>query len=129
MLKESYPYYLANKPVFDNTDLEVTDKFSGEVVTRVAMAGAGAIQEAFDKAEEAREAMQALPAYHRQEVLNHCVHRFIERQEELGSEPDTLGLVPRIGCLDLPLRSREEVDDPGHSSRSSNRRRKSSQDV
>jgi len=84
MLKESYPYYLANKPVFDNTDLEVTDKFSGEVVTRVAMAGAGAIQEAFDKAEEAREAMQALPAYHRQEVLNHCVHRFIERQEELA---------------------------------------------
>ena len=84
MLKESYPYYLANKPVFANTDLEVTDKFSGEVVTRVAMAGAGAIQEAFDKAEAARAAMQALPAYHRQEVLNHCVHRFIERQEELA---------------------------------------------
>jgi acyl-CoA reductase-like NAD-dependent aldehyde dehydrogenase len=84
MLKESYPYYLANKPVFANTDLEVTDKFSGEVATRVAMAGGPAIQEAFDKAAEAREAMQALPAYHRQEVLNHCVHRFIERQEELA---------------------------------------------
>jgi len=84
MLKEEYPYYLANKPVFANDDLEVTDKYSGEVVTRVAMADAAAIQEAFDKAETAREAMQAMPAYHRQEILNHCVHRFIERQDELA---------------------------------------------
>jgi acyl-CoA reductase-like NAD-dependent aldehyde dehydrogenase len=84
MLKESYPYYLANKAVYDNTDLEVTDKYSGEVVTRVAMADANAIQEAFDRAEGARETMQAMPAYHRQEVLNHCVHRFAERQDELA---------------------------------------------
>ena len=84
MLEKSYPYYLANKPVNANTDLEVTDKYSGEVVTRVAMADAGAIEEAFDKADAAREAMQALPAYYRQEVLNHCVKRFTERQDELA---------------------------------------------
>ena len=84
MLEKSYPYYLANKPVNANTDLEVTDKYSGKVVTRVAMADAGAIEEAFDKADAAREAMQALPAYHRQEVLNHCVKRFTERQDELA---------------------------------------------
>ena len=84
MLEKSYPYYLANKPVNANTDLEVTDKYSGKVVTRVAMADAGAIEEAFDKADAAREAMQALPAYYRQEVLNHCVKRFTERQDELA---------------------------------------------
>ena len=84
MLNATYPYYLANKAVFANTDLEVTDKFSGEVVCRVAMAGEETIREAFDKAEAARYAMQAMPAYHRQEILNHCVHRFIERQEELA---------------------------------------------
>jgi acyl-CoA reductase-like NAD-dependent aldehyde dehydrogenase len=84
MLKDSYPYYLANKPVYANADLEVTDKFSGEVVTRVALAGEEAIREAFDRAETAREAMQALPAYHRQEILYHCVDRFTERQEELA---------------------------------------------
>jgi acyl-CoA reductase-like NAD-dependent aldehyde dehydrogenase len=84
MLEETYPYYLANKPVHANTDLEVTDKYSGEVVSRVAMAGEDAIREAFDKAEAAREAMQELPAFHRQEVLNHCVRRFTERQEELA---------------------------------------------
>lgn len=84
MLKESYPYYLANKPVAANTDLEVTDKYTGKVATRVAMAGEEAISEGIAKAHAAVEAMQALPAYHRQEVLNHCVHRFIERQEELA---------------------------------------------
>ena len=43
MLQETYPYYLANKPVSPNADLEVTDKYTGEVATRVAMADAAAI--------------------------------------------------------------------------------------
>lgn len=30
-LPGSYPYYLANKPVHDNTDLEVIDKFTQQV--------------------------------------------------------------------------------------------------
>ena len=34
MLKPTYPYYLANKPVAANTDLEVTDKYTGKVATR-----------------------------------------------------------------------------------------------
>ena len=37
-LKESYPYYLANEARTPNTDLEVTDKYTGKVATRVAMA-------------------------------------------------------------------------------------------
>ena len=45
MLKESYPYYLGNEAVHANTDLEVRDKFSGEVATRVALADATAIAE------------------------------------------------------------------------------------
>ena len=28
-LKKSYPYYLANRPVAANTDLEVRDKYTG----------------------------------------------------------------------------------------------------
>ena len=28
--------------------------------------------------------MRELPAYHRQEILNHCVKRFGERHEELS---------------------------------------------
>jgi len=84
VLQESYPYYLANRAVAANTDLEVIDKFTGEVATRVALAGEDAIREAFDKAHNAVAPMAKLPAYERQAVLNHCVRRFEERFEELA---------------------------------------------
>ncbi len=84
MLNESYPYYLGNQPMSPNRDLEVTDKYTGEVATRVAMADPAAIDEAIGRAAAAAEAMRELPAYARQRVLDHCVSRFRERQEELA---------------------------------------------
>jgi acyl-CoA reductase-like NAD-dependent aldehyde dehydrogenase len=84
MLNEAYPYYLAGKPVYANQDLEVTDKFSGKVVTRVAMADEAAIDRAIDRAVAAKGAMAALPSFRRQEILEHCVRRFKERTEELA---------------------------------------------
>lgn len=84
MLKESYPYYLANEAVFANQDLDVTDKYSGEVATRVAMADAATIDKAIDAADKASAAMAALAPYERQEILYHCVKRFQERFEELA---------------------------------------------
>ncbi len=84
MLKEKYPYYLANKPVQANTDLEVTNKYTGKVATRVAMADSGAIDEAITKAEASLDKMRKLPAYKRQQVLYHCVERFTERFDELA---------------------------------------------
>lgn len=39
MLSKSYPFYLANEARQPNLDLEVTDKYSGEVATRVPLAG------------------------------------------------------------------------------------------
>ncbi len=83
MLQEAYPYYLAGKPVDANQDLEVFDKFTGKVVTRVALADETAIDAAIDSAVAATEAMAALPSFKRQEVLEHCVRRFQERTEEL----------------------------------------------
>lgn len=84
MLKEAYPYYLANTPVFANRNLEVTDKYTGEVATRVAMADAHAIDQAIAAAMGAQEAMAALPPYERQAILNHCVTTFTRRREELA---------------------------------------------
>ena len=84
MLKEKYPYYLANEAVFANTDLEVTDKYSGEVATRVAMADAKTIDEAIAWSVKAEKAMAALAPYERQAILNHCVKRFQERADELA---------------------------------------------
>ena len=84
MLKKEYPYYLANRPVTPNTDLAVTDKYNGEVVTRVAMADADAIDSAIAAAVQAAEPMRKVPPYERQRVLYHCVERFTERSEELA---------------------------------------------
>jgi acyl-CoA reductase-like NAD-dependent aldehyde dehydrogenase len=84
VLRESYPYYLANKPTAPNADLEVVDKYTGRVATRVAMADEKAIYDGITRAVEAVEPMRALHAYERHAVLDHCVARFTERKEELA---------------------------------------------
>jgi acyl-CoA reductase-like NAD-dependent aldehyde dehydrogenase len=84
MLKDSYPYYLANKAYFANTDLDVTNKYTGDVATRVAMADATVIDKAIAAAEKAQPAMTAMAPYERQAVLEHCVKRFTERADELA---------------------------------------------
>lgn len=83
-LAERYPYYLANRPESPNADLAVTDKFTGEVATRVAMADPAAIDRAIAAAVEATGPMRKLRAYERQAVLDHCVRRFTERSDELA---------------------------------------------
>jgi acyl-CoA reductase-like NAD-dependent aldehyde dehydrogenase len=84
MLDKSYPYYLANKPVAANTDLEVLDKYTGKIATRVAFADAAALDQAIAAAIAARAAMAAFPPDARRDVLEHCVRRFSERREELA---------------------------------------------
>ena len=83
-LAASYPYYLANEPEAPNQDLEVVDKFTGDVATRVALADDAAIDRAIGQAVEATEPMARLAAYERQAVLDHCVKRFTERFDELA---------------------------------------------
>lgn len=86
-LKESYPFYVANEPVRPNVDLPVTDKYTGEVATRVALADAEMIDRAIAAAVVAADPMRRMPPYERQAVLNHCVARFTERSEELAGAP------------------------------------------
>ncbi|WP_100643615.1 aldehyde dehydrogenase family protein [Alteromonas facilis] len=83
-LQSAYPYYLASKPVFANEDLKVTNKYTGEVATTVAMADASVIDQAIAAAEQAQPAMTAMRPYERQKVLEHCIKRFTERFEELA---------------------------------------------
>ncbi|MCG8589364.1 MAG: aldehyde dehydrogenase family protein [Proteobacteria bacterium] len=84
MLRDQYPYYVGNRPESPNRDLEVLDKYSGEVATRVALADEDAIDRGIAKAVEAAEPMARMAAYERQAVLDHCVARFRERFEELA---------------------------------------------
>ena len=83
-MKSHYPYYLANKAHQPNKDLEVTDKYSDEIATRVALADRRAIHKAIGAAVDATEPMRKLPPYERQKILNYCVSRFQQRQDELA---------------------------------------------
>ncbi|MEZ5462287.1 aldehyde dehydrogenase family protein, partial [Dokdonella sp.] len=84
MLKPNYPYYLASEACQPNSDLEVTDKFTGKVATRVALADAKAIDAGIAAAVASAEAMREFAPYQRQAVLEHCVRRFRERYDELA---------------------------------------------
>lgn len=84
ILKEVYPLYLNNKAVQPNTDLAVTDKFTGEVAFRVALADSKTIDAGIAGAVRAAEPMAAMASYERQNVLMHCVSRFKERFDELA---------------------------------------------
>jgi len=84
MLERAYPYYLANEPHEPNHDLAVTDKYTGEVATRVSLADEEAIDRAIAAAVRAAEPMRRMPAYERKAVLDHCLARFAARQQELA---------------------------------------------
>ena len=84
MLAPSYPYYLANRPERPNQALDVVDKYSGAIATRVALADGIAIDRAIEAASRAARPMAALAGYERKAVLDHCVRRFRERAEELA---------------------------------------------
>ena len=83
-LQKTYPYYLANKAVFANEDLPVTDKYTGEIATRVALARPDVIDAGIAAAVKAAEPMAKMPAYKRKDVLLYCVARFKERYDELA---------------------------------------------
>jgi acyl-CoA reductase-like NAD-dependent aldehyde dehydrogenase len=83
-LNSTYPLYLNNKAAQPNTSLEVTDKFTGEVAFRTALATPDVIDEAIAGTVRAAEPMSAMASYERQAVLDHCVRRFRERFDELA---------------------------------------------
>jgi acyl-CoA reductase-like NAD-dependent aldehyde dehydrogenase len=83
-LAKTYPFYLANRAHSPNADLIVTNKYTGEVATRVAMADAETIDRAISAAAGAAGTLASWPAYRRQQVLEHCVDRFRELAGELA---------------------------------------------
>lgn len=82
---KTWPYYLANEPQTPNDDLEVVDKYSGEVAAKVALADADAIDRGIAGTVDAAEPLAQLTPYERQDILNHCVRRFTERSDELAT--------------------------------------------
>jgi acyl-CoA reductase-like NAD-dependent aldehyde dehydrogenase len=83
-MTKKYPYYLAGEAVYANTDLKVTDKYSGEIAYEVPLATPDVLDQAITAAVEATDAMRKMTVYERQAVLEHCIKRFTERQDELA---------------------------------------------
>lgn len=92
MFPPKFPYYVANRPEQPNADIEVSDKYSGEIATRVARADARVLDRAIAKADEAAEPMRKMGAWQRQRVLSQLADRCQERAEELA-----LGLCVEAG--------------------------------
>ena len=84
MLRQEYPFYLANQPHQPNSDLEVEDKYTGKPAARVARADAEVLSRAIAQASEAAEPMRRMHAYQRQAALLHLVDRCKERADELA---------------------------------------------
>jgi acyl-CoA reductase-like NAD-dependent aldehyde dehydrogenase len=84
MLDKSYPYYLANRPQTSKAMLDVLDKYTGKVATRVAVPGAKEVEKAISAAVKAATPMREFKPWARRDVLQHCARRFDERRDELA---------------------------------------------
>jgi acyl-CoA reductase-like NAD-dependent aldehyde dehydrogenase len=84
LLQQTYPLYLNGKADQPNTDLAVTDKYTGEIAFRTALATPDVINQAIAGAVRAAEPFAAMASFERQAVLDHCVKRFRERFDELA---------------------------------------------
>lgn len=84
MLQQKYPLYLANRPQSSHDELEVEDKYTGRVATRVARADAALLDRAIAAASQAAAPLREMHAYQRQAVLSHLADRSAERADELA---------------------------------------------
>ncbi len=81
---KNYPIYIGNKPVMTKQKLDVFDKYTTERVARVSLASSREVEKAIALAVSAREAMAAMPAYQRADILMACVEAFTKRRDELA---------------------------------------------
>jgi acyl-CoA reductase-like NAD-dependent aldehyde dehydrogenase len=84
-LRQQYPLYLANRPQQPNADLEVRDKFTDAVATRVAQAGPAILDQAIAAAADAVRPMRRMQPWQRKAVLAHLASRCKERASELAN--------------------------------------------
>lgn len=84
MASTTHPYFLAGRPMQANSDLAVTNKYTGEVAFRCALADTIVIDQAIAAATEAFDETRRLPSYARQAVLKHVISRVDQRREELA---------------------------------------------
>eukprot|EP00249_Psilotum_nudum_P024196 c29119_g3_i1 orf=154-3498(+) len=80
----TYPFYLANKPMFPNTKLEITDKYTGKVFAQCALATVKDIDASIAASERAVPAMAAMASFERKIVLETVVLQVQARFNEFA---------------------------------------------
>ena len=68
MLKDVYPYYVANRPSTEGDQRDIVDKYSGEVAAKYTVAPQAAIEEGIAKAVTAAKPLREMAAFERQAV-------------------------------------------------------------
>jgi len=84
MIADRYPLFLAGRALTTEFEQVVTDKYTGEIVSRVARAGPDIVERAIVAAVEAFEQTRRMPAFERQAILEHVVRRVRERHDEFS---------------------------------------------
>ncbi len=83
-MKSEYPCYLAGKPVWTDTRIEVSNKYSGKTAAGVAAADDRLLDQAISSAESAFTITRKLPAYVRQAVLYSIAEQIDRRKDEFA---------------------------------------------
>lgn len=78
------PLFLGGKPFQTALTLPVKDKFTGEVMSEVALADSSTILKAIELAHRSLETLAQLSHYDRKEILGSCVYQIKQRKEELA---------------------------------------------
>src|SRR5690242_18460030 len=79
------PFWSAGKQVSGAESIEVTDKYTGEVIARVSVPDPAQVEEAVAAADAVRHEAAALPAHVRAEALAHVSARIAERADEYAA--------------------------------------------
>ncbi|KAH7438383.1 hypothetical protein KP509_04G012500 [Ceratopteris richardii] len=79
-----YPFYIANKPLYPNSNLDVINKYNGKVFAKCALATHNDIDAAIDAAQKAFPAVAAMASYERKQVLETVVTEVKRRFEEFA---------------------------------------------
>jgi len=114
-LNDTWPYYLVNKPVQANTDLQVTNKYTGDVAARVAQGDAKVLDDAIAAAVNAFDEFRRWPAFRKKQVLQHIARRIEQRFDELvaalaveAGKPIKAGRAEVTRCVDTFTLAAEE---------------------
>jgi len=83
-IKPTWPIFIGSEPQSCEQMLDVTDKYTNEVITRVSLGSSSDVDRAITLAENSLPKMTKLPSYTRKLILQKCVAAFQARFEEFA---------------------------------------------